>query len=549
MTIKNFSILRDIKLEFNEGFTVITGETGAGKTMIIKAIEFLCGSGQAHKKIRDSELDLSVTAEFHTIKQKKIICQRIISKKGRTRCFINGEHVPQKMLFLLASSLFDITSQRSFSHLLNPDMDLHFFDLYSGIIDEINQLEVLVNKHSRLKKDINIAQVRIENFKHRQELYMFQLNQIDEVDPQMGEDIELYESIKRLENFEELYANGTSIVDLLVNNDNSVDSALAMVEKYLLNITELDSKLNDLSEDLISSRSVIKEIASRIREHCLRGEFEPVRLEELRERQHAILSLVRKYGGSYVALLERRESLKDDLSASERHSIELKNLRDEEQLIIKSWIRIAAKVSQTRHRKLADFEDGIKYSLRELGILNPEFGLEIKQLRDINNLLDLVDLPIQLDQRGAESVEFLFSANPGISPKPLSKVASGGELSRLLLAVKGSLPIENQEATLILDEIDSGVSGRVAHLVGKKLHGISRDRQMIVITHLPQIASQADYHLHVTKSEQKNRTYTDVVELDADSRRETVAKMISGGDLTSAALEQAAHLINQSKDN
>lgn len=547
LSIKNFTILRDVELDFKSGLTVITGETGAGKSMIIKAIEFLCGSGHAHKNIRDDEVDMSVTAEFETSEDEKIICQRVISKKGRTRCSIGGEHVPQKSLFQVTSKLLDVTSQRAFSHLLNPEMDLYFFDLFCGTIDNMNRLKVIFNKHLRLKKDINIAKVGIEDFRHRQELYTFQLNQIDEVDPQIGEDVELDASIKRLENFEELYTNGKSIVDLLIDDEHSVDTALAAVERNLQRIIEIDTKLNDLSDDLISSRSVIKEIASRIGEHCLRDDFDPARLEQMRERQHAILSLVRKYGGSYAALLERRKLLREELNASERHDIELKRLKEKEKLIIEEWIKIANIVSKARKHNLSRFEKQVNLSLIELGIQNPKFELNIKELRNADELLENDNSHFQLDSRGSETVEFLFSANPGIAPKSLAKVASGGELSRLLLAVKESLPLENREASLFLDEIDSGVSGRVAHLVGKKLSSLSQERQMIVITHLPQIAGQADNHLQVTKSEHQDSTFTDVVELDSVGREEAVARMISGGELTSAAIEQASHLINQSR--
>jgi len=547
LKIKNFTILRDIEIRFNSEFTVITGETGAGKTMIIKAIEYLCGSGHPHKKIRDNELDLSVTAEIITVDGEKLICQRIISNKGRTRCKINAEHVPQKTLFSLTSKLFDVTSQRAFSHLLNPEMDLYFFDQYSELLGERAKMEDLVNRHVKLKKEINIVKVSIEDFKHRQELYEFQHNQIDEVNPQAGEDIELSENIKRLENFEDLFVQGKSIVDLLVDDDNSVDASLAMVEKNLQNITEIDSKLNDLPDDLVASRSVIKEIASRIRDRCLRGEFESARLEELRVRQHAILSLTRKYGGSFTALLERREMLTEELSASEKHTNELIKLREKEKLIIEEWIAIASQVSQVRHGNTSKFEKLVNDSLIELGVPKPDFRITINKLRDFDRIHEVDELPIQLNSRGIESVDFLFSANPGIPAKPLAKVASGGELSRLLLAIKETLPIENHEATLFLDEIDNGVSGRVAHLVGKKLRKLSKNRQMVAITHLPQIASQADFHLHVAKSELDDTTFTDVVELDIDSRKKEIAKMISSGELTSAAIEQASNMIENNK--
>ncbi|MBT3232137.1 MAG: DNA repair protein RecN [Calditrichaeota bacterium] len=540
---KNFALLRDTDVSLKAGFTVITGETGSGKSLLVLALSFLGGEKVSTEIIRDGETKAIVEGEFISAVGDPIILRRELFASGRTRAFYNDSPVSVKSLAEAASSLFDITSQRAFSHLLEPDRHLDFLDLYSGLLPARKTMEDYERDYLKLKRQIAGLLRKKEEFRQRREIIDFQLEQINEIDPQISEEEELNSEIRRLENFEELHGDGQQIVNSLVRDTQSVDVRLQDSGNLLQRVGELDSTLAELIEDLDSAKAIVREIASRVEERCLRVNYEAHLLEELRERQHAIAGLVRKFGGTYTAMLEKRDSLRAELTSDEKTDIELETLESQSERIVTDWALLAKRVSKTRTSAAQRLQRSVERSMAKLGVNKAVFEARFRINEDLKGLFEREGKRCTLSGRGGEDVEFMFSANPGMEPRPLVNVASGGELSRLLLAIKESLPVSSSEATTIFDEIDSGVSGKVAHLVGNKLKSLSRDRQMVAITHLPQIAAIANHHFKVHKHPHKGKIETSFIALEDQAKVEEIATMISGGEITDAALEQARHLI------
>jgi len=543
LTVKNFALLRDTELIFKQGLTAITGETGTGKSLLVEAISFLGGGRVAPGMVRDGAHMALIEAEFTSIDDTPVILRRELHAKGRTRAFRNDSPISTKILAQTAATLFDITSQRAFSHLLEPLRHVDFLDLFAGLIPERKELEGYEKDYQSFQRRISILKRHQNEFRQKREIISFKLDQINSVDPQPGEEDELAVEVKRLEHFEDLHRDGGEIINLLIDNKQAVDYKLGEAKKLLESVTDLDSTLIELLNELESAQSAIREIARRIEERCLRVSYEANWLEKLRERQHAISGLVRKFGGTFTALLEQRESLRIELISEETTSRELQNLITKRDHLINKWVKLAERVSAIRMKKAKQLEKRVVGSLAKLGIKDAQFNIQLQRIPDSNGLIEMDNKRWRLDKKGGETVEFYLSANPGLEPRPLAQVASGGELSRLLLALKETLPAVSGEVAIIFDEIDTGVSGRIAHLVARKLKELSAERQMIAITHLPQIAGMADQHIKIDKKPLKGEIETLVKKLDSDHRIHEIATMLSGGKVTEAALEQARNLI------
>lgn len=548
LKVKNFALLRDTELSFKGGFTAITGETGAGKTLLVEALSFLAGGRTTPDIISDGGKLAVVEGQFQPSANDSIILRRELALNGRSRAFLNDSPVSLKQLTESCARLFDITSQRAFSHLLNPLQHLDFLDRFAGLESERADLLNYETDFNSLKRRISRLQVAYHQFQERRELIDFQLAQIDQVNPDYSETETLENEIKRLEHFEDLVNSGNQITGLLIEDQNAVDARLADAAKLFDRIVSYDNTLSDLVEELEKSRSVIREIARRIGERCNNESYNPDRLEELRQRHHQLIGLTRKFGGSFEALMETRDRLKHELSEGAEIEGTLNELVSERDKLTENWLKLAAEVTETRLLKSGLIKQKVEISLKKLGIKNCEFEVRSILRPETEGLLLREGHRYRLDRFGGETVEFFLSTNTGMKPRPLAKVASGGELSRLLLALKEATPPADKEATVILDEIDSGVSGKVAQLVGLKLRMLAKHRQIITITHLPQIAGLASHHIRVAKRNVDGRMMTEITTLDGVRRVHEVAAMLSGGKVTDAALEQAGNLIESKED-
>ncbi len=548
LSIKDYALLRNIEIEFKPGLTAITGETGSGKSLLIEALNFLGGAKSSAGMIRDGAKTAVIEAEFEDNKGQVAILRRELHQSGRSRVFLDDSPTTQKDMIQAASNLIDITSQRAFSHLLDPSKHLDFLDIYCGLMKEREALAGFQVQYAQINKEIYRLEKKLHEYTQNKDLTLFQLKQIDSVDPREGEEEELKAEINRLEHYEDLYRYGGDFVLLMKDGDGCVDASISQAQRLLDKITELDGELAEFKGELDSAKAALKEITRNVEDRCLKAEFNPEELEGLREREHAISGLIKKYGGSFNALIEYREKLINSLNEQDNSSEALKTLKGKRAEIVRDWTKLALSVSKIRKKKKQFFEKAIIDSLQKLGIKKAHFIAEIFKTQQTDGLYKEEGNNYLLNHRGLEDVEFFFSANPGLEPRPLSKIASGGELSRILLSIKESLPALEREAAIIFDEIDTGVSGKAAYLVGSKLKELARDRQMIAITHLPQIAGLADQHYRVCKMQVGEKTESVIEEVTGSARIDEIASMLSGGKITGAAIDQAKYLIETGRE-
>lgn len=543
LTIKNFALIRDAEIRFRPGFIAVTGETGTGKSLLAAAVAFLIGGKAAPGVIRDGAQNAVVEGEFRlkTSKETHLI-RRELTASGRSRAFYQDSPITLQQLSLQASELIDITAQRSFSHLLEPDRHLDFLDRFACLGDQRDKLADFEVNYLSIERKLNKLERKSRQFQERQDVISFQLSEINEVDPQPDEDDHLKAEIRLLEHFEEFHQIALRFEHLMQSGEKSVEIFLAEGSVLLEDLVKIDSDLKELIGDFSVAKDTLKEIARRISERRHRMVYGAEQLEELRERQHKLAGIIRKYGGNLPAVLTRREALAEELSNADENQHEIKLLKERRTQISGEWIVLARSVGKIRQDTAVKLQTNMKKSLARLGVKDAQFEVRFKMTRDENGLFEADGLHWKLTGRGAEKAEFFLSTNPGIEPKPLAQVASGGELSRLLLALKEIIPSAGDEATIMFDEIDTGVSGRIARLVGIKLKELSGNRQLIAITHLPQIAGLADQHIKVAKKVDGKAMETRMMELNDEERVQELAVLLSGGRVTKAAIEQARNL-------
>ncbi|MDP8239003.1 MAG: DNA repair protein RecN [Candidatus Hatepunaea meridiana] len=553
LTVKNFALLRDTEIILDSGFTAITGETGSGKSLLVNAISFLVGGKIATGVVRDGAQTAVVEGEFifpavnhggltagkvavdpprltaSSDSERTVIIRRELSFNGRSRAFIQDSPVTIKQLSQLTSTLIDITAQRAFSHLLEPTRHLDFLDQFAGLYDERTKMTEYAGRYSSLERRLKNLTRKQKEFQQRQDLISFQLSEINAVDPQPGEDEQLRADVRRLEHFEEFHNNAQQFEYLISSSNTAVVTIIIEASQLLNNLADIDPELAALTDEFSTAGDTVKEIANQVSERRRRMIFETGKLESLRERQHQLSGITRKYGGNLSEALNRKAKLESELSSSYENRREITGLEEKKQKLLKEWNDLAQKVSKKRNIAAKKLQKSVIRSLEDLGVKDACFEVRFIQ--------------IPVCERGIETVEFYLSTNPGIEPKPLVQVASGGELSRLLLAIKEAIPAADNEAAVIFDEIDTGVSGRIARLVGKKLKKLSSVRQLIAITHLPQIAGLADNHYKILKAPDKQGTVSEIKELDENGRIQELAMLLSGGKVTDAALEQAENLM------
>ena len=546
LEVKNFALLKDTEISFHPGFTVLTGETGAGKSLLVGAISFLIGGKTPSGIVRDGARTAIVEAEFHYEgSSEKLIIRRELDSSGRSRAFIQDSPVNLKQLALQTVDLVDITAQRSFSHLLDPLRHLDFVDQYSGLLKKRELMRQFASEYSSLTNKLGKLYQRRHQFLQQQEFISFQLSEIKDIDPQPDEDRELEIEIRKLENYEEFHLSSERLELLFSQDENSVEDRLTEASTILEGLSSIDPEFTELLKDFYSAKDTLKEIGYRVSQKHRHLEFDADKLEKFRERQHQLAGLVKKYGGSLAELLVRRQRLESELSSGDDDHKNIREMETDREKIVKGWCDLAKLVSEARHESAKRLEKKVETALTDLGLKNGQFKVNFRKNPNNEGLYDDEDGKWRLTDRGVEEAEFFLSTNPGLEPRPLAQVASGGELSRLLLTLKEVLPRTENEATIIFDEIDTGVSGRVAQLVGRKLKKLCANRQLLAITHLPQIAGLADNHLRVVKKPDKNSTETEIVELDESERIKELATLLSGGKVTEAALEQAENLIKE----
>lgn len=565
LDIKDYALIDDLHLEFGTGLNILTGETGAGKSILIDAMGLLLGNRASTEVVRNGSVKSIVEGIFNVSKNKKVknilneneldtyeelIIRREISQKGANRCFVNDTPVALNVIKEIGELLVDLHGQHDHQSLLRQELHIEMLDEFAGLDDEVAEFRKKIKKLNDSIIELNELLNKEKELKERKEIVEFQIKEIDEVSPREGEEDELEKELNVLDNSERLIQLTEEVYSGLYDGESNAYDMLGQLANSLEDLSEIDEKFSDKLTELNSAVSIINEVAAFVRSYKDKIDLDPERLEEVRERLGSLNLLKKRYGGSIEAVLELRNKLADELDIAENFSQKKNELEREIATQRKECGILAENLNGKRNKIIPGVQKEIAEALSLLGFSSAVFEVSIKKQEAKSS--DQNYLPAQgknyiYNKFGIDRVEFFISANKGENPKPLVKVASGGEVSRIMLALKTILAKNDKLPVLIFDEIDTGVSGRIAQKVGKALKELSGYHQLIVITHLPQIAGLADIHFMIEKKEEKNRTVTEVKVLNEKERIHEVAKLLSGENVTEAGIISARELINSQK--
>ncbi|MBM7622772.1 DNA repair protein RecN [Sporohalobacter salinus] len=561
LNIYNFALIEELQIDFTSDLNIITGETGAGKSIVVKALEMLLGGRASTDYIRSGQNKAIIEANCsinnnqpvkNKLKQlgieydsnESIILTREITHNGNNCSRINGRIVPLKATREVSQHLIEIHSQHEHQALFQTRKQLSLLDDFGGeeidrLLEKVERLYQQLKEKKEEHSDLN----QNEKEKARRiDLLQFQVNEIEEAKLTAGEDEELLAEKKRLSNAEEI----TKIIRKIYANlyesgfeEVAIIDQLNQFVKELNSINNFDDELKSMTEILTDATYKLQEVAYQLDDYQHQLEFNPQRLNEIEERLQLINKLKRKYGDNVNEILDYQTKIQselDDLLASETR---LEELEKEIAELKKDYFTAASKLSDLRCKVAENFTDRIISELKDLAMEKSKFEIEVIPMIDSIEDMELK----QITSYGIDQIEFLISPNPGEDLKPLAKIASGGELSRTMLALKKIIAENDEVQTLIFDEVDTGIGGRVADLVAEKLAIIAKSQQVISITHLPQIASMGDTHYHISKSMTSDQTKTEVMQLKDKERIEELSRMLAGSQLTDATLEHADEMI------
>jgi DNA repair protein RecN (Recombination protein N) len=559
---KNFALIREVRVEFDKGLNIITGETGAGKSILIGAVGALLGERLSKDVVRSGTEKATVEGVFKgpfsdeistvlkendiNIDENEILICREMQRSGRSRCFINDTPVPLQFLIDVGNMLVDLHGQHQHQLLLQVARHIDYLDDFARLQESLNKMHECYQRYTTLHKLLETLLSRQQQLQQSRELYEFQLKEIQEIDPHPEEDEQLDRDERVLRNSELLFEKLTILFKTLYENDGSVVEILKTAENNLSELLPIDKKFKEYQNELSNARITVEDIAHAMHEYSEKATFDADRLDTIRRRIVMLNSLKKKYGGTIPALLEHKakllaeiamvENLHDDIQ--ENH----KNLEEE----YNKLKNISLHLSAERGKASDTLSNMVMAELAHLGMSHAKFSVSNQYKNaDHGYFLDLDGQKITVNQKGVDQIEFLISANPGEPLKPLTNVASGGEISRIMLALKTLLANADKVPVLIFDEIDIGISGRIAQAVGHSLKKLADLHQVLCITHLPQIASMADHHFLVEKITDGKETVTQIRKLNTDERTMQIARLFGGEVVTETHLQSALELIQE----
>lgn len=544
--IQNYALIDELNTSWSKDFTVITGETGSGKSILLGALGLIIGNRADTSVLRSSDKKCVVEAEFdlkgfnlkaffkdHDLDYEQLtVLRREINKSGKSRAFVNDTPVNLAQLKQLGDVLVDIHSQHETLHLRDNQFQLEVLDDFAGLGKELGEYRVKFDRWKSVVLSIRNIEHEIREDQQKREFREFQLNEIQEANLKVNEQAEIEEELELLSSAEEIKAALVSSGEALQLGDPNVVAMMQQCLQQLEPVREKTKELSELYDRLKSAAIEVKDVAQELDRSGEQLEFNPDRVVILQDRIDLIYQLQQKHGvSSNEALLEIAAEFERQLSGHLDRETELNELRSEEQRLSEDIIKQAKTISEKRHQSADKLEAHLNEVLGKLEMKSAEISVQI----------DSLETPAE---RGMDRVSFLMKANKGHDFLPLEKSASGGELSRVMLALKSVHSGRQAMPTLILDEIDSGVSGKVANAMAALLHDMGLNRQLICITHLPQIAARGQAHFRVSKKEHQDKTVTQMELLDRDGRLYEIAGMLSGFDTTDAAIENARTLMH-----
>ena len=528
LTVENFALIEKVTVDFGAGLNILTGETGAGKSILIEALGAILGNRMGASKIRKGADNLRVAADFF-IDDKNFTVERKISRTEKNSITLNGEPITFAKLKKLGAALVDVHGQNKSLELLREEKIYSLIDneKISATLENFRELyRELTSKTRALEKKLS---ARAENLE-RLEFLRWQEREISSARLKPNEDSQLDAEIKKLSHAEKIAENVQQAAQILNDSDFDILTALARVEKNLDEVARYDDKLNPARKLLEDAAINLREAYEEIRDYGEGLEFSPERLDELQERSDLIFKLKRKYGASVNEILERLKKIRGDIAEAENFDSDVAGIQKELAKLEAATKICAGELLKLRRTSAETLSAAIESEIRRLGMPQAQFKIVAEPAEKFSS-------------NGGDKVDIKFSANAGEEMLSLSKVVSGGELSRIALAIKAnSAGREDSAETMVFDEIDAGLGGVTAKTVAESVAKISRGRQVLCVTHLPQIASMADFHLQITKSEVGGRTVTKVKRLDDAERVSEIARMASGEE-SAVAIKNAREML------
>lgn len=545
--IENIAVIEKTIIDFKSGFNVLTGETGAGKSIIIGSINALLG-GRISKDMIRSGADTAFVSGSFTVTNKEVhnlleqygfeceeddelILQRKITSSGKSSCRINGRPATLSILKEITAHLVNIHGQHESYNLMSPEKHISYIDSI-GDLDSIKKeyrenLAILRD----CKKKLASAQSDDSQRERQIDLLKYQINEIEEVNPKEGEYEQLTEERNKAVNAQDIINNLSSAEMILSGSDEQAGClyALQSCAEALSGIVEYLPQAENLSERITTAFYELQDCSAEISQLSDSIDTDPYRLAEIEERLDSLYRLSKKYGSTTEEILEFYSNAKKELLNLEDYEFNIEKLQEQYDKYFQITKTLALKLSERRREISQEFMARVKEEMTYLDMPNVNLKVNIERC--------------PLNENGCDKLEFMISANPGEEPKPVSKIASGGELSRMMLAITNVIASNNIVETMIFDEVDTGISGSASQKVGYKLKSLSESRQVICITHQAQIASLADTHFLIKKTIDSNRTYTQVTQLDFEQRKHEVARIIGGVSITELTLKHAEEML------
>ncbi|MCC7429920.1 DNA repair protein RecN [bacterium] len=546
--IQNFALLEEEKIEFTEGLNIITGETGAGKSIIMGAIALILGERVKPETIRTGKDFAVVEAEFLEGNQKTLI-KREINLKGNNKILINGKNATLTELKELTKNLVDLHGQHEQQTLLNPETHIQSLDNFGKLEELVLQVKSNFLKINDLRQELISIKTNQKDFIQKKELLAFQKKELSEAKIKLSEDAELEKELEILQNSVEIKKMAFSISTKLYENENSIYEQLRTEAKTMNELGNLADEVNKYSSDIEAALTSISETAQFLNNFADSIEFSSEKLLEVQERSEFLESLKKKYKTDLNGLLSKLDLLEKEFSQEFSFEEQFKTTVKIYEETKQNYSALAKKLSEERQKTALEIEPFVVSVLAEVGMEKALFKILVHRYENPKGIAEIDGTRFISKENGIDEVEFYISANIGESLKPLVKIASGGEISRIMLALKTVIAKASLTPTLIFDEIDIGISGKVALSVGKALSKLAKNHQILCITHLPQIACQGETHFAVRKEIANNRTFTKVSLLDKEKRIYEIAKLISGEDVTETSLEAANLLLESSNSS
>jgi DNA repair protein RecN (Recombination protein N) len=553
LLVNNFAIIRNLEVSFQKGLNIISGETGAGKSILIGAVNLILGSRASQEMIRTAANEATVEANFSLPDMvsldarlaelelepgAKIHIRRGISRSGRNRIFVNEQQVTLQQLQQLTRGLISVSGQHEHQLLMDAETHLATLDNFGSLESACREVGLTYHQWADTRDQLS----RLERLKRehaaQQEWMRFQVQELRTAELKPDEDRLLEQERRLLKHAGTLIEAAQNAHQALYGGRGAILEQLAAVAKHLTTLKQIDPSQEPLLAHLEQARIHLEELVHTVQQYAHGVSFDPDRLAAVEERLALLQRLGKKHGGTVAAMLQRLDELREQLSQLEEGDFQEARLGKALEELRKTYLLKARELSQQRQEVAERLSESVEQTLAVLDMPRVRFAVRFQEPGPAESTADPPFTPLGIDR-----VEFLLSANPGEELKPLARIASGGELSRILLALKGILGSQGDAETLIFDEVDAGIGGRTAELVGLQLKRLAASQQVVCITHLPQIACYGDYHFKVTKEAGAEETSTNIHLLSSDNREEELARMLGGISISERTRAHAREML------